>query len=331
MYDLAVVGAGPAGLAAAVYGASEGLNTVVLGARHPGDRRAEHAHRELSRLSHRHHRHRASGRAVLQANKFGACMPVPTQAMRLAFDDRYPVIQIDGGEKVTAKCLLIATGADYRLLNAERCDRFEGCGVYYAATPNESQICRGSEVVVVGGGNSAGQAAVFLAGQAHKVYLVVRGDNLYKNMSGYLVQRIEDTPNIEILLHTEVRRMHGNFLAEVELVNNKTGEARTLKNSAVFSFIGAVHEPIGCPRRSRQTKRVYLHGAGTAAVGTWRASAIRSCWKPASRAFSRPETFVRARLNASPRRSARDRWQSDSSTNSSSTVDPDHCLMTCPR
>ena len=180
-------------------------------------------------------------RAVVQANKFGARLPVPTPVTRLTFDNAYPVLHLDGGETVTAKCLLIATGADYRRLGVEGCEPLEGRGVYYAATPTEAQLCRGADVVVVGGGNSAGQAAVFLAGQARKVYLVVRGDDLYKNMSSYLAQRIEQTPNIEVLLNTEVRRMSGDgHLSEVELVNKKTGEARTIETPALFSFIGAV-------------------------------------------------------------------------------------------
>jgi thioredoxin reductase (NADPH) len=177
----------------------------------------------------------------VQANKFGARLPVPTPVVGLSFDNGYPVVQIEGGETVTAKCLLIATGAHYRRLQVDGCEQFEGRGVYYAATMNEAIMCRGSEVVVVGGGNSAGQAAVFLAGQTRKVYLVYHGDDLHKDMSAYLARRIEETPNIEVLLNTEVRRMYGEgHLAEVELVNKKTGEVRRLKTPALFSFIGAV-------------------------------------------------------------------------------------------
>jgi thioredoxin reductase (NADPH) len=136
--------------------------------------------------------------------------------------------------------VLIATGADYRLLNVEGCETFEGRGVYYAATPIEAQMCGESDVVVVGGGNSAGQAAVFLAGQVRKVYNVIRGDDLYRSMSSYLVHRIEQTPNIEVLCKTEIKRMSGDgHLGAVEIINNKTGEVRTLKVPAVFSFIGA--------------------------------------------------------------------------------------------
>ena len=241
-YDLVVVGAGPAGLAAAVYGASEGLNTIVLERVGPGGQAGRSMRIENylgfptgitgSQLAER---------AALQANKFGAQISVPTPATALTFDQAYSVLQLDGQETIVAKCVLIATGADYRRLTVEGCERFEGCGVYYAATPIEAQMCRDSEVVVVGGGNSAGQAAVFLAGQVRKLYLVIRGDDLYKSMSSYLACRIEDTPNIEVLRNTEVRRLNGNgCLTSVELADNKTGETRTTKTPALFSFIGAI-------------------------------------------------------------------------------------------
>jgi thioredoxin reductase (NADPH) len=151
------------------------------------------------------------------------------------------VLHVDGGETVTGKCLLIATGADYRRLEVEGCPALEGCGIYYAATPSEAQLCRGSDVIVVGGGNSAGQAAVFLSGHARTVFLVVRGDDLYKSMSSYLVQRIERTDNIELLLNTHVAGLRGDgHLCEVEVVDKKTGQRRTIATPALFSFIGAV-------------------------------------------------------------------------------------------
>ena len=226
------------------------------------------------------------------------------------------MLHLDGGETVTAKCLLIATGADYRLLNVEGCERFEGRGVYYAATPNEAQMCRGSDVVVVGGGNSAGQAAVFLAGQVRKVYLVVRGDSLYKDMSSYLAQRIEQTPNIEVLLNTEVRRMHGdNYLSEVEIVNKKTGEVRTMQDAgAVQLHRGGAADRLAARRRSRGTPR-----ASSGRGRPWRSrrtgppGGSRSCWRPAAPACSPPGTCAPARSSASPRPSARGRWRSSSS------------------
>jgi thioredoxin reductase (NADPH) len=241
VYDLVVVGAGPAGLAAAVYGASEGLRTAILEHTAPGGQagasmRIENYLGFPTGLTGSD----LAGRAILQANKFGAHLSVPTPVNRLSFANGYTVVHLEGGETVTAKCLLIATGADYRRLAVEGCARFEGTGVYYAATVAEAQLCSGSEVVVVGGGNSAGQAAVFLSGHARKVLILIRGDDLYKNMSSYLVRRIEQTANIELVRNTTIRQMNGNGrLASVDLVNGQTGEERTVETPGVFSFIGA--------------------------------------------------------------------------------------------
>jgi thioredoxin reductase (NADPH) len=212
-------------------------------------------------------------RAVLQANKFGACLTLPTPVISLKFENSYPVLHLDSGETITAKCLIIATGADYRRLTAEGCERFEGCGVYYAATPNEAPLCRGSEVVVVGGGNSAGQGAVFLASHARKVYLLIRGDDLYKNMSHYLARRIEQTPNIEVLYNTTVRRMSGDsHLSSVESVNNKTGEVRTLQCPALFSFIGALPRTDWLPSEiQRDDKQFIQTGNNSAQSAHWMA------------------------------------------------------------
>lgn len=242
VYDLAIVGSGPAGLAAAVYGASEGLNTVVLERVAPGGQAG-------SSMRIENYLGFPTGitggeladRAVLQADKFGARISIPTPVINLTFDKTYSVLGLDGGESVVAKCLLIATGAEYRRLGMEGCSQYEGCGVYYAATPNEAQLCRGSDVVLVGGGNSAGQAAVYLAGVARKAFIVIRGDDLCKSMSAYLAHRILNTSNIEVLRESTVERMCGNsHLNAVEIVNNKTGEKRVVEVAALFSFIGAV-------------------------------------------------------------------------------------------
>ncbi len=180
-------------------------------------------------------------RAVLQANKFGAVLSVPAPVTGVTFNGGYSVVGLEGGESLVTKCLLVATGADYRRLEVEGCARFEGSGVFYAATQNEVQQCRGANVVVVGGGNSAGQAAVFLAGQATRVYLLIRGHDLYRQMSTYLARRIEQTPHIEVLLNTSVERMLGDgHLSTIDVVNGTTGERRTLQIGALFSFIGAV-------------------------------------------------------------------------------------------
>jgi thioredoxin reductase (NADPH) len=273
VYDLVVIGAGPAGLAAAVYGASEGLDTLVLERTGPGGQAGQSMRIENylgfptgvtgGELAER---------AVVQAAKFGARMPVPTPVTSLTFENSYPVLHVDGGETVIAKCVLIATGADYRRLTAEGCQAFEGKGVYYAATLTEAPLCHGAEVVVVGGGNSAGQAAVFLAGVAKKVYLVVRGDNLYKDMSAYLAWRIEQTPNIEVLLNTEVRRMLGDIrLRMVELVNTKTGETRTLQTPAVFSFIGAVARTDWLPPEIEKDGKGFIRTGPAARSDRWTA------------------------------------------------------------
>jgi thioredoxin reductase (NADPH) len=272
VYDLVVVGAGPAGLAAAVYGASEGLSTAVLEHTAPGGQAGSSMRIENylgfptgltgSELA---------GRAIIQANKFGAHLSVPTPVDRLAFENAYTVVHLDGGETVTAKCLLIATGADYRRLGVPESDRFEGTGVYYAATLAEAQLCKGSQVVVVGGGNSAGQAAVFLSGHARRVLILIRGDDLYKSMSSYLVRRIEQTPNIELVCNTTIRRMNGEtHLGSVDTVNSKTGEERTVETQGVFSFIGADPRTSWLPPEiERDAKGFVRTGADMAGSRYW--------------------------------------------------------------
>jgi len=260
VYDLAIVGSGPAGLAAAVYGASEGLNTIVLEHTAPGGQAGSSMRIENylgfptgitgSELA---------DRAVLQADKFGARISIPTPVTKLTFDKVYSVLESEGGENVVAKCLLIATGAEYRRLEVENCSRFEGAGVYYAATPNEAQMCRGSDVVLVGGGNSAGQAAVYLSQNVRKVFLLIRGDDLCKSMSSYLAHRIMNTPNIDILRCTEVIRMNGDgHLSSVEILNKTTGEKRTLATAALFSFIGATPQTDWLPSEIEKDEKHFV-------------------------------------------------------------------------
>ena len=272
IYDLVVVGAGPAGLAAAVYGASEGLRTAVLEGSAPGGQagssmRIENYLGFPTGLTGSD----LAGRAILQANKFGAHLSVPTPVNRMTFESAYTVVHLDGEEPVTAKCLLIATGADYRRLGVEGCDRFEGRGVYYAATVAEAQLCRGSEAIVVGGGNSAGQAAVFLAGQARRVLLLIRGSDLYKNMSSYLAHRIEQTPNIELFYNTTIRRMNGGtHLESVEIVDSKTGQERTVEAAGVFSFIGADPRTAWLPSEIERDEKGFVQtGAALAKSRYW--------------------------------------------------------------
>ena len=244
MSDLAIVGAGPAGLAAAVYAASEGLKTVVLESYAPGGQAGSSSLIEnffgfptgisggdLTWL------------AQLQAYRFGAKFSTPAQALSLSYDggnEYRACLQVEGcGAVLRAKSVLIATGADYRRLNAEGREQFENMGVYYAATALEGQICRGQTVIVAGSGNSAGQAAMFLSDGAGKVLLVIRGDDLSK-MSSYLSRRVEAHENIEILFHTQIRKMAGGrMLEEAELEDTKTGERRVVRTPAIFSMIGA--------------------------------------------------------------------------------------------
>jgi thioredoxin reductase (NADPH) len=242
MYDLAIVGAGPAGLAAAVYGASDGLKTVILDKSGPGGQasctsRIENYMGFPTGLSGSD----LANRAVLQAEKFGARLSAPAPVVQLSSENGYHVLRLESGEEVHTKCVLISSGATYRKLDVEGSDRFEGSGVYYAATSVEAQLCRDAQVVIVGGGNSAGQAAVYLSERASKVLLLIRGDDLGKSMSYYLARRIEQTPNIAVRRHTEITRMTGDkWLSTVELRNNETGESETVVCAAVFVFIGAV-------------------------------------------------------------------------------------------
>lgn len=243
--DLAIVGAGPAGLAAAVYAASEGLKTVVLESFAPGGQAGSSSLIENffgfpTGISGGD----LTNRAQLQAFRFGAKFSTPSPALSLSFvesGDYRAELQIDGCmATLRAKCVIISTGADYNRIEAEGREDFEGMGVYYAATAMEAQFCRGATILVAGAGNSAGQAAMFLSEIATKVILVVRGDNLAKSMSSYLSRRVETKENIEILFRTEIRRMSGGSrLQEVELENTQTNERRTVQTPAVFSMIGA--------------------------------------------------------------------------------------------
>jgi thioredoxin reductase (NADPH) len=272
VYDLVIVGGGPAGLAAAVYGASEGLSTVVLEQCAAGGQ----ASRSMRIENYLGFPTGITGseladRAVLQASKFGAALPIASEVVRLAFDSRGPILHLDGDETVAARCVLIATGAEYRVLGVEGCDRLAGRGVFYAAGPMEANLCRDAEVVVVGGGNSAGQAAVYLSSIAAKVHLVIRGDDLGKNMSSYLVHRIEQTDNIVVERNSEIRRLDGDdALRELEWVNTKTGERRTLKCPALFSFIGAMPRTDWLPPEIERDAKCFVQtGAAVAQSRHW--------------------------------------------------------------
>jgi thioredoxin reductase (NADPH) len=240
-YDLVVVGAGPAGLGASVYGASEGLSTlalesVALGGQAGTSSRIENYPGFPAGLSG----FELASRVLVQADKFGARTSVPQEAVGLRREDGRFLVELSEGGEVSARSVIAASGARYRRLDVENLGRFEGEGVHYAATQAEAQRCEGREVAVVGGGNSAGQAALFLAARTKWVYLLIRSDDLGKSMSSYLVERVMSAPNVELLADTEVSELVGeDRLDGVVVENNSSGARGTLKAQALFVFIGA--------------------------------------------------------------------------------------------
>jgi thioredoxin reductase (NADPH) len=240
--DLVIVGAGPAGLAAAVYGASEGLDVLVLESNSPGGQAGSSSKIENylgfpTGISGQE----LAGRAYTQAQKFGAQMIIAQDAKGLACDRKPYAIEMGDNQRVPARAIVIATGAQYRKLPFANLSQFEGAGLYYGATHLEAQLCGGEEVIVVGGGNSAGQAAVFLAQSARRVYVLIRSGGLVESMSRYLIRRIEENPKIELRVRTEIIALEGNdHLERVKWRDNRTGEVETRNISHVFSMTGAV-------------------------------------------------------------------------------------------
>lgn len=240
--DLIVVGAGPAGLSAAVYGASEGLDVLVVESNVPGGQAGSSSRIEnylgfptgISGLE-------LTGRAYAQAEKFGAQVLIAKGATRLACERLPYVLEIDDGARLLGRAVIIATGAAYRKPSIENVSQFDGAGVYYGATPMEAQICAGEEVVVVGGGNSAGQAAVFLARTARRVHMLVRGAGLADTMSRYLVRRVEEDPAIVLRTHTELVALEGDpHVERVQWRDNRTGTIETNNVRHIFMMTGAV-------------------------------------------------------------------------------------------
>jgi len=240
--DLVIVGAGPSGLAAAVYGASEGLDVLVVESTAPGGQAGSSSRIEnylgfptgIAGMD-------LAARATNQAQKFGAQLMVGTGARRLTCDRNPRALEIGDGQLLSARAVIIATGAEYRRLAIDGLSRFEGAGVYYAATFMEAQLCAGDEVVIVGAGNSAGQAAVFLAGAARRVHMVIRSTGLADTMSRYLIRRIEDHPAIVRHVRTEIVSLEGNgHLERVGWRDNETGRVETHGIRHVFTMTGAV-------------------------------------------------------------------------------------------
>ncbi|MFL5355497.1 FAD-dependent oxidoreductase [Archangium sp.] len=241
VFDLVVVGAGPGGLAAAVYGASEGLDTLVLEGLAPGGQAGTSSKIEnylgfptgISGQA-------LAGRAQVQAQKFGARLLISRSVTGLDCERRPYRLSLEDGRSVQARAVVIATGARYRKLDVPDLARFEGQGIHYAATAMESQLCRDDEVAVVGGGNSAGQAAVYLSRTARRVHMLVRGKGLAATMSDYLVQRIHSSPHILLYTRSEITALAGDsLLREVTWLDRETGEASTHRIGNVFVMIGA--------------------------------------------------------------------------------------------
>jgi thioredoxin reductase (NADPH) len=291
-HDFIIVGAGPAGLAAAVYSASEGLATVVLEAVATGGQagtspRIENYLGFPAGISGAEF----AERAVIQAEKFGAQIIVPAEAIALEEGDGRYAVRLDDGTSVAGLTVLIATGARYRKLAVPRLEEFEGVSVFYAATPVEARTCAGGPVVVVGGGNSAGQAALYLARHATQVYLLVRGGDLRQGMSRYLADQLQRDPGVEILHRTEVRELVADGeLRGVVAEDNQTGERRTLEARALFVFIGAD------PQVSWLGDQLALDDDGFVLTGAVLTATEGTQWPPGRAPFlletSRPGVFA---------------------------------------
>jgi thioredoxin reductase (NADPH) len=245
VYDVAIVGSGPAGLSTAVYAASEGLAVAVCDARAFGGQAGASARIEnylgfptgISGLA-------LTARAYNQAQKFGAdiMIPIEVKSLDCSRDDGAFGLKLDDGDVLRARSIVVASGARYRRPEIENLEKFDGRGVWYWASPIEARLCTEQEIVLVGGGNSAGQAAVFLAGHARKVHMVIRGGGLGASMSRYLIERIEATPNIELVFNTEVVGLEGTeevSLERVRLRSRLSGEENTMDIRNLFLFVGA--------------------------------------------------------------------------------------------
>ncbi|AFY58824.1 thioredoxin reductase [Rivularia sp. PCC 7116] len=240
-YDLIIVGGGPAGLAAAVYGASEGLRTLMIEKEAPGGQAGTSSRIEnylgfpvgLSGGD-------LARRAVTQAKRFGVEILTPQEVQGIRVQDQYRIIQLTDGSEISCHALILALGVAWRRLDTPGIERLTGAGVYYGAAQTEARSCEGEEVYIIGAANSAGQGAMYFSKYASKVIILVRGDSLTKSMSQYLIDQIEATPNIEVRLHTTVVEAKGeNSLEELTLVNSLTDEKETVPATSLFIFIGA--------------------------------------------------------------------------------------------
>ena len=243
-YDLVIVGGGPAGLAAAVYGASEGLSTVMIERSAPGGQAGSSSRIEnylgfpvgLSGDD-------LARRGVTQARRFGVEILTPQEVVEIKLEDPYRLVKLADGNEINCHALLLATGVYWRKLNLPGCDRLTGRGIYYGAAKTEALSCQDEHIYLIGGANSAGQAAMYFSQYAAKVSMLVRGESLTKSMSQYLIDQIDATDNIEVLTHTEVTGVEGeNSLTGLTLLHNQTGEIEQVETNSLFVFIGAKPE-----------------------------------------------------------------------------------------
>ncbi|OWP61504.1 fused response regulator/thioredoxin-disulfide reductase [Hymenobacter amundsenii] len=241
LYDVVIIGAGPAGLAAAVYGASEGLKTLLIDKRAPGGQAGTSSRIENylgfpAGLSGSE----LARRATVQATRLGAEFLMPQEVGRIALQDGYKILHLLDGTHVTTKSVVVTTGVDYRQLDVPGVHDFTGAGVYYGAATTEASACRGQDVYITGGGNSAGQAAMYLSQVARSVVILIRGQSLAATMSAYLIEQIRTTPNISVRGFTEVVAGAGtDRLTHLTLRDNRTGQEQTVPAHTLFVFIGA--------------------------------------------------------------------------------------------
>jgi thioredoxin reductase (NADPH) len=323
--DLVIVGGGPAGLAAALYGASEGLDTQAIDAVAFGGQASTSSRIENylgfpvgisgSELAER---------AALQARRFGARLEVPAEAVGFAREDGHYSIRLAGGDTVNGRTVIVATGAQYRKLDVPDLERFEGNGVYYAATPSEAQICAGEPVVIVGGGNSAGQATMFLSAHAASCSLLIRSGDLGKSMSRYLVDELEGREQADVHTYSEVVELGGESgLESVVIRDTRTGERHEMPAKALFVFIGASPHTEWLRGEVAMDEDCFLltgrdvqdrHLEGHSDERPY-------FWRQAGRACSPSATSTRDRSSGSPQRWARARWPCSSSTSASPPAD----------
>ncbi|AXE96687.1 FAD-dependent oxidoreductase [Paraburkholderia terricola] len=240
VYDVVIIGAGPAGLAAAVYAASEGMSVAVLDCRAPGGQAGTSARIENYLGFPTGITGQAlAGRAFVQAQKFGAHIAIPCEVNALYCDRQPPVVELANGRRITARAVVIASGAEYRRPEVQNLARFERCGVYYWATPIEARLCRKEPVLLVGGGNSAGQAVVFLAAHAEHVHMFIRGANLERGMSRYLIERVASLPNVTLHTRVELTALEGGARLERVHYRGAGGIEGSMTAHHLFVFVGA--------------------------------------------------------------------------------------------